>query len=157
MGEDLIGYFMAVPAEREEEVFKEHFDKINNLLNSPNSIKFIKGEDGNILDKLIDLGINVSEQCTGSLEMDDDEDLAELLAVLRGNLTETETFMANAGSYRDVSWQMLKVNGIAVKNYFAGERSWGDEPSGGGYQGLRYMDLFGFIEVFHKAIPWEKK
>lgn len=73
----------------------------------------------------------------------DDENLEERVRQL---VEKFKSFWRDGG-YRDTVWRVDPDDSTRVL-VFAGELSWGDEPSGAGYQLLKDADQYGILEVY---------
>ncbi len=142
MGADLIGYMVKGPL------------KLN---------PFLKEDAIKAAQNIIDLAIHsnywaedITEESEQPEEMPDWmwEELqnnGEITSLACCNPTAAvEDFMEfwNDPEGRDVRDSVFDHYGVKFKVIFAGEMSWGDEPSGYGYQALKQAERLGLFKVF---------
>jgi hypothetical protein len=160
MSADLIGYMLFIPNKKAGEILKEHTRKLKNLVNPTNSVKFIKSLKGekkiNLEKELTKLNISWDEYTHGEMEdFNDPKQREKVLDRIRCEVEELDNItMEDVWSGRDSSTRDVTINKCAVTTIFAGEMTYGDEPSGGGYQVLKLLCNLGVDTAWHNAIPW---
>jgi hypothetical protein len=142
MGADLIGYFLYYPKDTGAKVFKEHAAKLKTL------VKRKPTNREKWLDELAKFGVDLGYYDLEETVFDSvRDDLAEL-----GN---NGLDLVTRG--RDYNYDEIAVNGQKVGVVYAGEMTWGDEPSGLSYQTLKLVHNLGFAKALEQAIRWNKE
>ena len=140
MGADLIGYFLVAKEKNFSSILAARVDAYEKLLK--NDLKNIV--DGKVPAKRAKELVKESEklglETTEFDGMSDDEILQYVAEDM-----ELAKDWALGGGCRDLAEGTFHVGGKAITIQFAGEMSWGDEPDGAGYTGLRALYRLGIL------------
>ena len=155
MGADLIGYFVTIPDDENQcyGVFMRHMESLRDGLKKHAALKKRKKSKKLVEKSLFELrevGVDVDLYLH---DADDGIDAAiQKIEDDMGYVADNTTPYGGIPSFRD-SARMRQSKKVSV--YFAGELSWGDEPTGGGYLLLKKLCDLGFDSAF--SLFLEKK
>jgi hypothetical protein len=163
MGADMIGYQTMLPAEfttKEKKELNEYLDRVEALLKTPNLHELVAAEEsskGKYLQQLNDLVPDIPYKL-------DEEGLNDEPEEIKGIIEEYIDLIPQGRGMidvldidgRDISSRVYTLLGRQFISIFAGDMSWGDEPSGNGYQTLKDLDRIGLLHKMESmTIPTE--
>ena len=134
MGAELVGYFVFMPSNGMSIINKQK-SKIK---------KALRKKDW--ADAVANLGVD-----TGYFDNEQTDDNKEIVKIWLNELT-LSGFRA-----RDVNSMTITINGKKIDIFYAGERTWGGAPDGGGYNLFDRLYLLGIGDVLYNSINWGKK
>lgn len=139
MGADLIGFFLKGPNMLDREKVQDAIKRAERAKRYADLAlnDFVAFDSAEPLEWLTDLGVEAFRNEEVDIE-DPEQFVYEFI----------EFWEATWGSgVRDIAWRIDPDDSKQIL-VFAGERSWGDEPDGYGYQMFKKAELCGVLEPF---------
>ena len=152
MGAELIGYFTIVP-NNWKEVAQKKIDELNEIMGKadPSKIettiaRFVKAETS-------------WPQLDIEDYFSDGETPEEILASIKDCIPTMDQICEALDSFasaRDSADMPIEIKGVRFDIVFCGERSWGDEPDGYGYQNAKMLDESGISDAWNTEVTRSK-
>lgn len=142
MGAELIGYYLAVDEKKAPRILTKALEKWNKVMKDfPKGSKTSANPEG--VQAIIKAALKLGYEPRVLEDIEDDVDKANQI-LSDYDIIAHEDDHHIAQGFRDMASMHINLKGgVKLLVLFAGEMTWGDEPSGAGYAYLKALDNTG--------------